>query len=54
MSPAMAIVVGTKAPNPSPWTARNRMSSTMLWDAPDRTEPAMNTTTPIKNSFFRP
>src|SRR3989442_1244608 len=50
----MAIVVGTNAPKPRPCTARKRINSWMLWEAPDSAEPAMNTTTPRRNSRFLP
>ena len=46
--------VTSRPPAPRPWTARNRISHSMLLAKPQKNEPTMNTTTLARNMFLRP
>ena len=49
---AMALTI--RPPAPSPWTARNVMSSAIDWDSPAAAEPARKITMAAMNSLLRP
>ena len=49
-----AVDVTVSAPPPSPCTARNVISSSMLFASPQKNEPTMNTSTPSWNTRLRP
>ena len=46
MSPMIVCDSGISVPMPAPWMARAAMSHQKFWAKPDRTEPAMKTTSP--------
>ncbi len=54
MSPRMAWVMGSMAPAPSPWRARNPMSSTIERLCPHSAEPTTNSTIPTMKKRLRP
>ncbi len=47
-------VPGRSIAAPSPWTARNAMSWSMLWDSPQASEPRTNTPRPVRKKRLRP
>ena len=53
-SPMIAITLTISPPAPRPCTARNAISSAMLCDSPDSTEPTRKTAMANTNRFFRP
>ena len=44
MSPTTAIVVTSRPPAPSPWSARKPISSVMFWAIPQSAEPTRKIT----------
>ena len=50
----IAIALTIRPPAPRPWTARNAMSSAIVWDRPASAEPTRKTTIAAMNSFLRP
>ncbi len=45
-SPITARAIGKSAPAPHPWMARKTISSPMLWESPERADPARKMTMP--------
>ena len=54
MLPTMAWVSTMRPPPPIPCSARNAISSPMLWDSPDSAEPIRKITIAVMNRYLRP
>ncbi len=54
MSPTMACVPTMRPPPPSPCSARNPMSWTMVWLSPEQTDPARKIKMAAWKKTFRP
>ena len=54
MSPTIAWVKTMRPPPPTPWSARNAISSPMVWDSPDSAEPIRKITIAARNRYLRP
>jgi hypothetical protein len=53
-SPMMACAPTSRPPAPTPWTARNAISSIMFCDKPESMEPIRKITIASWKRFFRP
>ena len=54
ISPMMDMAMGIIAPAPSPWMARKKISSVIVWLAPARAEPSRKMTMPTMKKGLRP
>ncbi len=54
MSPITAIVTTMSPPPPSPWTARNAISSAMFWESPQSADPIRKITIAACSTILRP
>ena len=50
----MDMAMGIIAPAPSPWMARKKISSVIVWLAPARAEPSRKMTMPTMKKALRP